>query len=110
MKNQDEMLRIKNHRVGAPPLNDNRLSNDQTHRFGVDCTMCGDRQYIYVPTVRFWSWRNGDGYIQNLMPELDADERECLKMGWCLPCVKSIYARMEEQMDEQLEEEDNNAT
>lgn len=110
VKNRDEMMRVKNHRVGAPPLSDTRVSKWRTHMLGIDCVLCNSRQNIWVPTTTFWNWKRGEGHIQNLMPELNSEEREALIMNWCLSCVKSIYAGMEEQMDEQLEEEDNNAT
>ena len=51
-----------------------------------NCPLCGVDQYINVNADDYNAWIDGEGYIQDLMPYLSADEREALISGICPTC------------------------
>ena len=56
----------------------------------ITCPICGVTYEVAVPAEGYMAWQSGE-LIQNAMPELSADERECLISGICLDCQKKIF-------------------
>ena len=58
-----------------------------TYRIAVRCPFCGKRYHVDgVRRDLFVRWYNGDGNIQDLLPDLSADSREALLTGICSDC------------------------
>lgn len=66
-----------------------------THRVGCTCE-CGVQRMVMVNTERYWKWQRGEGHIQNLLPELSANDREALMTGTCPECWAKMEAEAEE--------------
>ena len=49
----------------------------------VKCILCGVDTMIRFDGVKYFAWRNGEGTIQRMLPELTDDERELLVTGLC---------------------------
>ena len=56
----------------------------------ITCPICGATYEVAVPADGYMAWQNGE-LIQNAMPTLSADERECLISGLCLDCQNDIF-------------------
>ena len=65
-----------------------------------DCPRCGVKQYINVNAGDYNAWIDGEGYIQNLMPYLSADEREALISGLCPTCWDKQFEVEDVEEDE----------
>ena len=50
------------------------------------CPMCEFVHFVQVNADHYQRWIDGDGYIQDLMFYLSADEREVLISGICPTC------------------------
>jgi hypothetical protein len=61
-------------------------SADQDTKLSVTCSRCGSEQIITCVTEILEKWLRTEGLIQDLMPNLTADEREILISGVCGEC------------------------
>ena len=53
---------------------------------------CGHALYtVTCNKERYDRWQNGEGNIQDLLPELDAGQREILISGTCGTCFDAIF-------------------
>lgn len=59
----------------------------------VKCPLC-KKEYVIknVPRIRYFAWKDGKGLIQDLLPELSADDREALITGVCSDCWNNMSA------------------
>lgn len=57
----------------------------------VECRWCKKSYTIKVDAVSYEMWCCGFGNIQNLMPELSADDREMLISQTCKECWNKIF-------------------
>jgi len=55
------------------------------------CPFCSKSSSIEVNTSDFHRWRNGE-LIQNSFPYLNADQREIIQTGICVPCWDTTFA------------------
>ena len=55
-----------------------------------NCPQCGSTKYFQLPTERIQRWQGGE-YIQDVFPELDADQREHLQSGICKSCWDELF-------------------
>jgi len=62
------------------------------------CPLCEESAVIEVPIAGFNKWQNG-AYIQDALPELDADTREQLITGTCPPCWTRLFNAEEHEHD-----------
>jgi hypothetical protein len=66
--------------------------------FGAHCLMCNREWTIIMPyedsvfRMKWDMWKNG-GLIQNVFPELTAEQREGLKTGTCKSCWEKIFPK-----------------
>lgn len=58
------------------------------------CDHCGARQTIKVDRDAYTEWKNGRGYIQDLLHENTAAEREMLISGCCGDCWDSMFSNV----------------
>lgn len=56
-----------------------------------ECNMCCRRYKVEVLDKDYEDWKNGEGYIQDLMPYLSPGERELLISGYCGECFDEIF-------------------
>ncbi|MDO5540577.1 MAG: hypothetical protein Q4F83_10995 [Eubacteriales bacterium] len=64
------------------------------------CPCCGKSRVTHLTQEqyeRYMDYKNGGGHIQDLLPDLSADDMECLITGICPECWKNM---MEEDEDE----------
>lgn len=63
-----------------------------TTKVNITCRFCSKDQQIEVPAEGYWKWkRDRRVSIQEAMPKVDVDTRECLISNICLKCVKRIF-------------------
>ena len=55
------------------------------------CKHCGITYPLFIVADDLFSWHNGDGFIQDLMPYLTAGERELIISGTCGQCFDLIF-------------------
>jgi len=54
------------------------------------CVVCGSRAQLEVDFDGFAAWQDGT-YLQNALPELDADQRELLMTGTHAHCWEIMF-------------------
>ena len=57
------------------------------------CPICGETSFVKLNADqyrRYSRWLRKEGLIQDLLPELSADQRELLKTGICSACWESL--------------------
>lgn len=60
------------------------------------CRCCNKEKTLPVDSERYQKWRDGKDYIQNLFPELSAEDRELMLSGTCGPCFDKMFPAEEE--------------
>jgi hypothetical protein len=55
------------------------------------CKNCAANHVIFVKMHDYIEWKNGAGFIQDLMPYLSESDRELLISGTCGPCFDSMF-------------------
>ena len=58
------------------------------------CPMCGEIQMVVMTKdqyKRYLDWEDRKGCIQDLLPDLTADEREILMTGTCPDCWNKMF-------------------
>lgn len=70
----------------------------------VPCKVCGIKFDLTVNPKNLEDWKNGNGFIQDIMPELSADERELLISGTCGRCFDEMFMLMDSTAEEQPED------
>ena len=58
-----------------------------------ECPFCGERNFVCLTReqgIRYGNFLAGKGHIQDLLPDLSADDRELLLTGICPKCYASI--------------------
>lgn len=59
----------------------------------VKCPCCGKENSVHLTmeqAMRHEAFERGDGHIQDLLPDLSADDRELLLTGICSECFALI--------------------
>lgn len=69
----------------------------------VTCPLCGNVTLLAVVEEDFRAWEEG-ALIQNVMPYMDATERETLISGLCEVCQGNFFS--DEEEDEDFEPDD----
>lgn len=64
---------------------------DPNKHIQTGCPVCGNTRLVTVNAERYDQWIAGDGLIQDLLPELDAEEREALMTGLCSSCWSKMF-------------------
>lgn len=59
------------------------------------CGVCQEVDTIEVDSVGYGKWCAGE-FIQDAMPELDADKREQLISGTCPECFEKMFGEFDE--------------
>lgn len=57
----------------------------------VKCNLCGSVYVVFVDSGRYNKWIEGEGFIQDIMPELTPEERELLISQTCDSCFDIIF-------------------
>lgn len=70
------------------------------------CRTCQTTQMIVVSESGYEAWNNGE-CIQNVMPELTADERELLISGICGTCFDEMFLEEEAVFEDDDDEWDD---
>lgn len=65
------------------------------------CPMCGRQHYMKLSNEqarKLFEYEHGNGYIQEVFPELSRAEREFLKTGYCSGCQEQIFEQGSENI------------
>ena len=65
----------------------------------IECRICKNNYVVDVDMEKYTSWKDGSGYIQDIMPELSADDRELLISNTCGNCWIEIFGTDDEDED-----------
>jgi len=57
----------------------------------VQCRLCAAEHVIFIKLHDYIEWKNGAGFIQDLMPYLSDSDRELLISGTCGSCFDSMF-------------------
>ena len=57
----------------------------------VRCVQCSAKHVIFIKMTDYIEWKNGAGFIQDLMPYLSDSERELLISGTCGDCFDRMF-------------------
>ena len=57
----------------------------------VECPACGIESVVQVDPVGYERWKNNEGYLKNLCPELTRAEREIILSGVCDACWQAVW-------------------
>lgn len=68
---------------------------ESTVRVKKTCPDCGKQFYIHVDEEGYEKWKGGM-LIQNALPHLSAEIRECLISGMCLSCQEKFFGSEDE--------------
>lgn len=74
--------------------------NDTVH---VECRTCGKVCSIQCDKEDLSKWRNGEGYIQDLLHYLSAAQRELLISGTCGECFDEMFSLDEEDEENETQ-------
>lgn len=55
------------------------------------CPRCGSEKTFMVSDEQYELWKSGKSYIQDILPELSATDRERLITGICGKCWNEIF-------------------
>ena len=66
----------------------------------IPCKHCGIVYSVMVWPEKFEEWENGGGYIQDLLSDLSAGERELLISGTCDNCWKLLFGNNDDDEEE----------
>ena len=55
------------------------------------CPMCNKEYSIELNDKGYKKYKRGEGFVQDLFPELDAFEREFVKSGYCSKCQEMLF-------------------
>lgn len=69
-------------------------------KVNVKCISCNEEILIEVEEEKYNSWKNGDGFIEDIMPELPAEDRELLISGTCDNCWKEMFILYQEDQED----------
>jgi len=71
----------------------------------VVCRICYTRHNIKADAKKYHSWNNGEGYIQDILPELSAGDRELLISATCDDCFSKMFPYSESSEDQQNQQD-----
>lgn len=57
----------------------------------VECRKCKKDVPVNCTDEQYIKWKTGQGLIQNVMPNVPANERELLISGICGPCFDILF-------------------
>lgn len=62
------------------------------------CSMCGQKteRELDITSSQISAYQSGV-LIQDAFPNLDADDREFIKTGYCKKCIDVLFAPMEDE-------------
>lgn len=64
------------------------------------CPLCSEQYHIELSgeqARKLFEYEHGNGYIQEMFPELDKFEREFVKTGYCSKCQEEIFGAKKEK-------------
>jgi hypothetical protein len=64
----------------------------------IECKFCQAFYTVPVDENAYKDWQNGEGFIQDLMPELSPEERELLLSKTCEECWNVIVLGKTEEI------------
>lgn len=57
----------------------------------IECVLCHEKYLVQVDPDSYYKWKNGEGFIQDLMPDLSASDRELLISRTCDDCFNQMF-------------------
>lgn len=74
--------------------------NEYDFSLNINCINCNKEFTINCNESDYNNWKNGVGFIQDILPYLSADDRELLISGTCGKCFDEIFDLCEEEEEE----------
>lgn len=66
----------------------------------IECKFCQAFYTVSVNQDAYKNWKDGEGFIQDLMPNLSSSERELLISKTCDECWKAIFLGVSSDMEQ----------
>lgn len=66
----------------------------------VHCSGCGIDYHFSVDYDGYFRWKKGEGFIQDLLPDNTASERELLISGTCGECFDRTFWYKEDEHEQ----------
>lgn len=73
----------------------------------VPCRICQKKYTLTVWPDKFQQWQEGNGYIQDLLSDLSAAERELLISGTCGVCFDEMFGTDDDDDEEEDDWDDD---
>lgn len=67
------------------------VKQQDTLQIEATCNMCNKTHIIDVPRDGYTKWIKGVARIQDVMPDVSADDRELLISGTCGTCFDKLF-------------------
>lgn len=67
------------------------MKNKTKQKYRAKCRVCEKEEIVEAFPEDMQKWRNKEGFIQDLMPYLDAAQRELLISGTCGSCFNHYF-------------------
>lgn len=64
----------------------------ETIEIVVVCRICYTRHNIKADAKKYHAWNSGEGFIQDILPELSAADRELLISATCNDCFEKLFS------------------
>lgn len=58
----------------------------------IHCKKCGSQHFIYVDLFKYAKWKEGEGLIQDMLPDLTPSQRELILSGLCNDCFNEMFS------------------
>lgn len=71
----------------------------------VQCRSCGEMKQVVCDPQDMQKWKDGEGYIQDVLHYLSAGDRELLLSSTCDDCFQKMFGSSEDHEDEDDEED-----
>ena len=72
-----------------------------TTQLDIECKYCHKIYTVKKVGITYYqNWKNGQGFIQDLLPYLSADNRELIISNTCDSCWKEMWSESEIKIDE----------
>jgi len=83
--------------ASATPLESSHVAEDGTLTLHFVCPLCQQPSEVSGVNADRWSrWHRGEGYVQDMLPELSDGQRGTLMSGEHEACFDALFAGMDE--------------
>jgi hypothetical protein len=73
------------------------MSEAKTIAVPLKCIECGHEEAPTVDADKYLRWKDGEGHVQHMFPELSDDTRELMISSICGKCFDSLFGNEDEE-------------